>query len=118
MRDVPVGLYVDKSMSPTNKQLDKGSGWLLQSNGTLCPTFSHNLFHAEKQQAPSEGKQQWIMSFFLFEPSVLFCLVSSQSTAIVMSGRSVLLTTPFSWASLIKRLTSSTSCTYFRGKWS
>ena len=38
---------------------------------------------------------------------------TSQSTAMVMSGRSVHLATLFSWASLTKQLTS-TSCTYFR----
>ena len=44
-----------------------------------------------------------------------FCFVwflMSQSTAMVMSGWSVHLTTLFSWASLTKQLTS-TSCTYF-----
>ena len=42
----------------------------------------------------------------------LFCCFTSQSTAMVMSGRSVHLTKLFSWVSLNKRLTS-TSCTYF-----
>ena len=37
----------------------------------------------------------------------------SQSTAMVMSGKSVDLTTLFSWACLTKQLTS-TSCTYIR----
>ena len=36
-----------------------------------------------------------------------------KSTAMVIAGRSVDLTTLFSWASLKKQLTS-TSCTYFR----
>ena len=40
-------------------------------------------------------------------------LYMSKSTAMVISGQSVHLTTLFSWASLTKRLTS-TSCTYFR----
>ena len=42
----------------------------------------------------------------------LFWCLTSQSTAMAMSGRSVHLTTLFSWASLTKRLTS-TLCTYF-----
>ena len=42
----------------------------------------------------------------------LFCCFMSQSTAMVMLGRSVHLTTFFYWASLNKRLTS-TLCTYF-----
>ena len=50
-------------------------------------------------------------------PHILFvCLVrffTSQSTARVMSGQSIHLTTLFSWASLTKRLTS-TLCTYLR----
>ena len=43
------------------------------------------------------------------------CFVASRpkSTAKVMAGRSVHLTTLFSWASLNKRLTN-TLCTYFR----
>ena len=47
-----------------------------------------------------------------------FCLVrcfTSQSTAMVTSGRSVHLTTLFTWANLTKQLTR-TSCTYFRLK--
>ena len=39
--------------------------------------------------------------------------LSPKSTAMVMAGRSVDLTTLFYWASLNKRLTS-TLCTYFR----
>ena len=46
---------------------------------------------------------------------VLFCFVAlrPKSTAMVIAGRSVHLTTLFSWAGLNKRLTSN-SCTYFR----
>ena len=39
-------------------------------------------------------------------------LLRPKSTAMVIAGRSVHLTTPFSWAGLNKRLTSN-SCTYF-----
>ena len=41
-----------------------------------------------------------------------FVALRPMSTAMVMAGRSVHLTTLFSWASLNKQLTS-TSCTYF-----
>ena len=44
---------------------------------------------------------------------VCFVALRLKSTAMVMAGRSVHLTTLFSWASLNKQLTS-TSCTYFR----
>ena len=44
---------------------------------------------------------------------VCFVALRPKSTAMVMVGRSVHLTTRFSWASLIRQLTS-TSCTYFR----
>ena len=43
---------------------------------------------------------------------VCFVALRPKSTAMVMAGRSVHLTTLFSWASLNKQLTS-TSCTYF-----
>ena len=43
----------------------------------------------------------------------LVCCFTPQSTVMVMSRRSVHLTTLFSWASLNKRL-NSTWCTYFR----
>ena len=55
------------------------------------------------------------LNFFQSIMVLLFGLVwffTSQSTARVMSGRSVHLTTFFPWASLTKQLTS-TSCTYF-----
>ena len=44
---------------------------------------------------------------------VCFVVLRPKSTAMVMAGRSLHLTTLFSWASLSKQLTS-TSCTYFR----
>ena len=44
---------------------------------------------------------------------ICFVALPSKSTAMVMSGRSVHLTTLFSWASLSMQLTS-TLCTYFR----
>ena len=44
---------------------------------------------------------------------VCFVALRPKSTAMVIAGRSVHITTPFSWASLNKHLTS-TSCTYFR----
>ena len=44
---------------------------------------------------------------------VCFVALRPKSTAMVMAGRSVHLTTLFFWASLNKQLTS-TSCTYFR----
>ena len=47
--------------------------------------------------------------YFLF---VCFVALHPKSTDMVMAGLSVHLTTLFSWASLSKRLTS-TSCTYF-----
>ena len=51
--------------------------------------------------------------FAMFTNSVCFVALHSKSTAVVMAGQSVHLTTLFSWASLNKWLTS-TSCTYFR----
>ena len=44
---------------------------------------------------------------------VCFVALRPKSIAMVMVGRSVHLTTLFSWASLIRQLTS-TSCAYFR----
>ena len=44
---------------------------------------------------------------------VCFVALRPKSTAMVIAGRSVHLTTFFSWAGLNKRLTSN-SCTYFR----
>ena len=44
---------------------------------------------------------------------VCFVALCPKSTAMVMAGRSVHITTLFSWASLNKRVTSN-SCTYFR----
>ena len=44
---------------------------------------------------------------------VCFVALRPKSTAMVIAGQSVHLTTLFSWASLNKQLTS-TSCTYFR----
>ena len=43
---------------------------------------------------------------------VCFVALRPKSTAMVIAGRSVHLTTLFSWAGLNKRLTSN-SCTYF-----
>ena len=43
---------------------------------------------------------------------VCFVALRPKSTAMVMAGRSVHLTTLFSWVGLNKRLTSNT-CTYF-----
>ena len=48
-------------------------------------------------------------SIFVF---VCFVALRPKSTAMVMAGRSIHLTTLFSWASFNKQLTS-TSCTYF-----
>ena len=44
---------------------------------------------------------------------VCFVALRPKSTAMVTAGRSVHLTTLFSWAGLNKRITSN-SCTYFR----
>ena len=44
---------------------------------------------------------------------VCFVALRPKSTAMVIAGRSVHLTTLFSWAGLNKRLISN-SCTYFR----
>ena len=46
----------------------------------------------------------WLVGFVALRP---------KSTAMVIAGRSVHLTTRFSWAGLNKRITSN-SCTYFR----
>ena len=48
----------------------------------------------------------------MFRVHVCFIALRPKSTAMVMVGRSVHLTTLFSWASLNKRLTSNL-CTYF-----
>ena len=55
------------------------------------------------------------ISFLIYFVCLFVCFVAlrPKSTAKVMVGRSVHLTTLFSWASLNKPLTS-TSCTYFR----
>ena len=50
---------------------------------------------------------------FISFMSVCFVALRPKSTAMVIAGRSVHLTTLFSWASLNKQLTS-TLCTYFR----
>ena len=52
-----------------------------------------------------------VYEFFLFV--CLFVALRPKSTAMIIAGRSVHLTTLFSWASLNKRVTSN-SCTYFR----
>ena len=59
--------------------------------------------------AIKEGKNSKIIFVYLFD--LILCF-TSQSTAMVMSGGSVHLTTLFSQASLTKWLTS-TLCTYF-----
>ena len=62
MRDVPV--YVDKSMNLTNKQMDMGSGWLLQYNGTVCPSFNHDLSQAKKKSHLKENNN-WLRLFLI-----------------------------------------------------
>ena len=49
----------------------------------------------------------------LFVCLFVFVALRPMSTAMVIAGRSVHLTTLFSWAGLSKRLTSNL-CTYFR----
>ena len=59
-------------------------------------------------------QRNYIHGIFPIAPLfVCFVALRSKSTAMVMAGRSVHLTTLFSWASLNKQLTS-TSCSYFR----
>ena len=55
-------------------------------------------------------KKKLVIIVFFF---VCFVALRPKSTAMVIAGRSVHLTTLFSWASLNKRVTSN-SCTYFR----
>ena len=57
--------------------------------------------------------QQMILDIRNFCLFVCFNALRPKSTAMVMAGRSVHLTTLFFWAGLNKRLTSN-SCTYFR----
>ena len=67
-----------------------------------------NICSRGNKQATSSGQKQWqdrgYFSFWFsgyFLPAGLFvCGLSSQSTAMVMSRRSVNLTTLFTWASL------------------
>ena len=65
-----------------------------------------------------EGRDVFIFQHFIFYEQfvclfVCFVALRPKSTAMVIAGRSVHLTTLFSWAGLNKRLTSN-SCTYFR----
>ena len=73
-------------------------------------------FSATKDWLNFLQTMQTMRSLHLVHSCLLVCLVwffMSQSTAMVMSAQSVHLTILFSWASLTKRLTS-TSCSYFR----
>ena len=58
------------------------------------------------------SSMRWYFTWWESVPFLYWCL-TSQSTAMVMSGRSVHLTAFFPWASLTKLFTS-TSCTYVR----
>ena len=57
--------------------------------------------------------QESILQFCLFVCLFVFVALRPMSTAMVIAGRSVHLTTLFSWAGLSKRFTSNL-CTYFR----
>ena len=63
--------------------------------------------HAWIQKVLSEGVQPWQVCLF-----VCFVALRPKSTAMVIAGRSVHLTTLFSWASLIKQLTSNRAHTF------
>ena len=70
----------------------------------VCTWINHFLFCCQKNQLFFHTFQNYnIVCFVAFRP---------KSTAYVVAGRSVNLTTLFSWVCLNKRLTS-TSCTYF-----
>ena len=71
------------------------------NSGLILKTFT-NVYIAKLYRYFLQISEMRSFGFFKF-----------QSIAMVMSGRSVHLTTLFSWASLTKPLTS-TSCTYFR----
>ena len=82
---------------------------------TLYPFYFCN--HLEEEEKAGCFDSIFIQMYYYFKCSVClfvcFAALSPKSAAMVMAGRSVHLTTLFSWASLNKQLTS-TSCTHFR----
>ena len=66
-----------------------------------------NTYNRKDQQQKSIALERSVFCLFVF------VALRPKSTAMVIAGRSVHLTTLFSWASLNKRVTSN-SCTYFR----
>ena len=75
---------------------------------TLLPAGAMRFISTE-----SLGHSEYNRASSTFEPFVCLVALRPKSTAMVMAGQSVHLTTLFSWASLNKQLTS-TSSTYFR----
>ena len=78
----------------------------LRSKGLDEPAqiYTDNLTRTFTAQTQSTGHYSLFVCFLAFSP---------KSTAMVMAGRSVHLTTLFFWAGLNKLLTSNL-CTYFR----
>ena len=92
----------------------------VRKNKILAKFQIHSIIQC-LQRGSNQGPQELMqVNHYTTEPlcfhiRLIWFLVwffTSQSTAMVMSGWSVHLTTLFSWASLAKRLTS-TLCTYF-----
>ena len=78
--------------------------WFIHYTRLLAP-----IYPDQTDRIGSVGSGSTLIDFWL----VGFVALRPKSTAMVIAGRSVHLTTLFSWAGLNKRLTSNL-CTYFR----
>ena len=92
--DLPLKVYADFYDAQGKITSQTGIGSTFNSNSSKCLWLS---------LLPARMKK------ILF----VFVALRPMSTAMVIAGRSVHLTTLFSWAGLLKRLTSNL-CTYFR----
>ena len=108
--------YIDWCMLKRIPQDVYAIFWLMHTK-THTPGWECNiLIDPYKKRIPqNEYVIFWLMHTKTHTPGwvfFFFVALCPKSTAMVMAGRSVHLTTLFSWASLYKQLTS-TSCTYF-----
>ena len=83
----------------------------------LTPLIRSKLYTMDNGKFSISIDAKDLSSLLLFHNihygDVCFVALRPRSTAMVIAGRSVHLTSLFSWATLNKQLTS-TSCTYFR----
>ena len=112
-------LSVLKAMNHTSsknpqiqKHLEKCHELLAYKEIALCWIPSH--IGIQGNEMVDKQAKTSLSFFFFFFFFFFFCFVAlrPKSTAMVIAGRSVHLTTPFSWASLNKQLTSNRAHTF------